>query len=664
MLLALSAPVVAARPSVAAASTSGPAERLVVRLAGGARAASVAAAASGHISAIAPGDRMVLTVPRARAAAVLAGLRSDPRVAYATPEHVWRAADVTPNDPCFTVCTDPSVVGKTQANLRAVRAPAAWSVTQGSAAIQVAVLDTGVDATHPDLMGKAAIGPVLCSNSGQPCTPVNAAGSDDVDGHGTHVTGIIAAATNNGAGIASLGWNTSATSFKVLGDGGAGSTFDIATGIVDAVNAGFRILNLSLAGPSCRVDPTDCGPDPDTAFAVAYAEAHGALVVIAAGNDGFGDITYPAGYPGVVSVAAADNNGAVVSSFPTAPGQGSEFGPWVSISAPGVGIVSTWKDGHYFVDEGTSMSVPHVSAAAALLLSAFPQLSGPQLATRLIDTAAPSAGGPPIGGGFLDVYAALTAPLPGRGVNGYAITGADAKVAAFGFDPFEGTLGNTQLNQPVVGMTATANRLGYWLVASDGGIFTFGQAGFFGSTGGLRLNKPVVGMASTPNGGYWLVASDGGIFTFGPGAAFYGSTGGLPLNKPVVAMAATPSGHGYWLVASDGGIFTFGDAAFYGSTGGLPLNKPVVSMAASPTGHGYWLVASDGGIFTFGDAAFRGSTGGLPLNKPVEGMAASPSGHGYWLVGSDGGIFTFGDARFYGSSGNVQLNAPVVAIAS
>jgi subtilisin family serine protease len=622
LLLALCAPVVWARPSVAAASTSGPAERLVIRLADGARAASVAAAASGRISALAPAGRMVLTVPRARASAVLAGLRSDPRVAYATPEHIWRAADVTPNDPCFAVCTDPSVVGKTQANLRAVRAPAAWSVTLGSGGIPVAVLDTGIDAAHPDLMGKVSIGPVLCANAGQPCTGTNASGSDDVDGHGTHVTGIIAAITNNASGMASLGWNTTATSFKVLGDGGNGSTFDIATGIIDAVNAGYRIVNLSLAGPSCRVDPTDCGPDPDTAFAVAYAEAHGALMVIAAGNDGLSDITYPAGYPGVVAVAAADNSGAVVTSFPTAPAQGSEWGPWVTISAPGVGIVSTWKDNHYFVDEGTSMAAPHVSAAAALVLSVFPQLSGPQLAARLVDTAAPNTGGPPIGGGFLDAYAALTAPVPGRGVNGYAIAGADAKVSAFGFDPFEGTLGNATLNQPVVGMAPTANRLGYWLVASDGGIFTFGNAGFSGSTGGLHLNKPVVGMAGTPFGGYWLVASDGGIFTFGPGANFYGSTGGLPLNKPVVGMAATPSGHGYWLVATDGGIFTFGDAAFYGSTGGVPLNQPVVGMAATPSGHGYWLVASDGGIFTFGDAKFYGSSGGIQLKAPVVAIAS------------------------------------------
>ena len=205
------------------------------------------------------------------------------------------------------------------------------------------------------------------------------------------------------------------------------------------------------------------------------------------------------------------------------------------------------------------------------------------------------------------------------------------------------------LNQPIVGMAATADGKGYLNVAADGGIFAFGDAAFHGSTGGFPLNRPVVGMAATPDGGgYWLVASDGGIFAFGD-AAFHGSTGSIHLNKPVVGMAATPRGGGYWLVASDGGIFAFGDAAFHGSTGGFPLNRPVVAMAATPTGGGYWLVASDGGIFAFGDAAFHGSTGNLSLVLPVVDMAVVPGGGGYWMVAADGGMFAFGSAGFYGS---------------
>ena len=211
---------------------------------------------------------------------------------------------------------------------------------------------------------------------------------------------------------------------------------------------------------------------------------------------------------------------------------------------------------------------------------------------------------------------------------------------------------------------------GYRFVATDGGIFSFGNHLFDGSMGGSHLNSPIVGMAQTPSttaipggNGYWLVAADGGIFSFGE-ASFHGSMGGSHLNSPIVGMAATPTGNGYWLVAADGGIFSFGDASFHGSTGSIHLNKPIVGMAATPTGNGYWLVATDGGIFSFGDASFDGSTGSIALNKPVVGMARTPTGNGYWLVATDGGIFAFGDAGFYGSTGSLRLNAPIVGMAA
>ena len=141
----------------------------------------------------------------------------------------------------------------------------------------------------------------------------------------------------------------------------------------------------------------------------------------------------------------------------------------------------------------------------------------------------------------------------------------------------------------VVGMASTPAGRGYWLVGANGGISAFGDAAVYGSMGGTQLNQPIVGMASTPDGrGYWLVAADGGIFSFGD-AAFYGSTGNIRLNQPIVGMTSTPSGHGYWFVAADGGIFSFGDAAFYGWTGNIRLNRPVVGMTATPDGRGYYL---------------------------------------------------------------------------
>ena len=107
-------------------------------------------------------------------------------------------------------------------------------------------------------------------------------------------------------------------------------------------------------------------------------------------------------------------------------------------------------------------------------------------------------------------------------------------------------------------------------MASDGGIFSF-DAPFYGSTGSIHLNQPIVGMEATANGqGYRFVAADGGIFTYG-NASFDGSTGGTPLVAPVVGMAPDNATNGYWLAAADGGIFTFGGASFLGrvqSSGG------------------------------------------------------------------------------------------------
>jgi hypothetical protein len=253
-----------------------------------------------------------------------------------------------------------------------------------------------------------------------------------------------------------------------------------------------------------------------------------------------------------------------------------------------------------------------------------------------------------------------SAQSAGPGLPGYWLVASDGGIYNLNTANF-GSVRGIQLNQPVVGGTATPDGLGYWMVASDGGIFAFGDARFYGSTGSIRLNRPIVGMTADPKtGGYWMVASDGGVFAFN--APFLGSTGSIRLNKPIVGMAVTPDAGGYWLVASDGGVFAFGDARFYGSTGSIRLNQPIVGMASTSTGHGYWLAASDGGIFAFGDAGFFGSTGGIRLVAPVKSIQATSDGQGYWMSAYDGGVFTFGDAPFLGSAATAHSPAPIVAM--
>jgi hypothetical protein len=263
-------------------------------------------------------------------------------------------------------------------------------------------------------------------------------------------------------------------------------------------------------------------------------------------------------------------------------------------------------------------------------------------------------------------------PPPPPPTGGYWEVASDGGVFSFGNAVFYGSMGDTRLNAPVVGMAVTHDGGGYWLVASDGGVFSFGDAKFFGSTGAIHLNKPIVAMVPTPDGGgYWLVASDGGVFSFGD-APYLGSLGGTHLNSPIVGMGvltiAFPGPgiqQGYWLAAADGTVYPFGAAPRLGSVTG-PLSSPVVGISANPRTAGYWLVEADGTVLSVGDTPNEGSAAGLPLNEPMVGMAtrydADTNTFAYWEAASDGGIFTFGPTPFYGSTGGMKLNAPIVGI--
>jgi hypothetical protein len=164
----------------------------------------------------------------------------------------------------------------------------------------------------------------------------------------------------------------------------------------------------------------------------------------------------------------------------------------------------------------------------------------------------------------------------GQAHHGYRLAAADGGVFAYG-TTFYGSAASLHLAKPIVGITSTPDGAGYWLVGADGGVYAFGDAPYDGSLGGTTLNRPVVGMAAGPTG-YWLVAADGGIFAYG-GTGFFGSAAALLLNAPVVGMATTGDGGGYWLAASDGGVFAYGDAGFSGSAGSIHLAAPVVGLS-------------------------------------------------------------------------------------
>ena len=663
-------------------------ETLVVRLdrpSTKEREAALAASVGGRrIRSVRPGVFQV-DVARGRGGDAARRLAAAEGVELAEPDVRFSAAGIVPNEECFSGCLLTFDNGTTserfsQDEMVRVGAPDAWVITRGDPDALVAVVDTDVDETQPDLAGKVVVG----KNFSGDLNP-------DPHGHGTAVAGLIAAQPDNGIGIAGLGWSTKVLAVRVLDSQGAGLASEIAAGIRYAADyPGVRVINMSL-----QQDVADAGRvSTELQEAIEYAQSarnaqrRPVLVVAAAGNQGRTEPSYPAAFRGVLSVTAVDETDATASF--------SNRGTWVDLAAPGVRVLTVAPGCDcWATPDGTSFAAPFVSAAAALVMAANPGVTAEQVADRLEATAERVAGtGQDFRAGRLNVARALVSPLappappvsknpptppppappsppavsstgtptPIPAAGGYWLVGSDGGIFTYGTAAFHGSTGNLALNQPIVGLAASPSGNGYWMVASDGGIFTFGDAGFFGSTGAVRLNQPIVGMAPTPTGrGYWLVASDGGIFSFGD-AGFFGSTGAVRLNQPIVGMAPTPTGRGYWLVASDGGIFAFGDAGFHGSTGALNLAGSIVGMAPTSSGLGYWLVASDGGVFTFGDARFFGAASAAGASGVI-GLAPAPAGDGYWIVGVDGTVFNFGSAPVLGSPRGSALNKPIVGVA-
>lgn len=238
------------------------------------------------------------------------------------------------------------LAGREQERLRwaeqSLRLPTVWRRTRGRD-IRVAVLDTGVDADHPDLR-----------NAIVATSDFTGDGIEDRNGHGTHCAGIIGARAN-GIGFIGAAPETQLMIAKVLGDNGSGTLEMVADGVDWAVDQGADIISMSLGG---RVGS-------DRLYrAIHQALAKGLVVICAAGNEGAlftNSIGYPGRYGGVITVAAHDRNG-LPSGFSSRGGE-------VDFMGPGQDIWSTYKNGGYAKLSGTSMATPFVSAVAALVLS-------------------------------------------------------------------------------------------------------------------------------------------------------------------------------------------------------------------------------------------------------------------------------------------------------
>ena len=281
-----------------------------------------------------------------------------PGIEYAEPDYLATADLAPPNDPSFG---SQWALERIRATAGWTRYPAAYTPTGGTT---IAVLDTGAQPDHPDLDQHLLAGANCLSGT---CSGGN--WSDD-NGHGTHVSGIAAAETQNGVGVAGVAFTSSILPVKVLDRQGTGSYSAIAAGIDWAVARGARILNLSLSGSS--FSSTLCN-------AVSRAVSSGAVVVAAAGNSGSSAARYPAACAGAVGVAATTSDD-VYASY-------SNYGSaTVFVSAPGSSVLSTGLGSTYVTMSGTSMASPHVAGLVALLLGQAPGRTPAQVKTILATT--------------------------------------------------------------------------------------------------------------------------------------------------------------------------------------------------------------------------------------------------------------------------------------
>lgn len=351
-------------------------------------------------------------------------------------------ADAVPNDPeantgCF-FCSKYQT-----AYLTAINAYNGWNVTTGSSGVKIAVIDTGIDDTHPDLVGKIiqnrsfepatcyhwGIFPYECVAHREVSRPLfNGANGWD---HGTHVAGTIGAATNNGVGIAGITWSNPIISINVFYPNAMMTAISsdrlIAYGILEAINGGAKVINMSLGGYGYEYCQWACLVRVHTYSlsrdAVRYGEAKRIVMVASSGNDNRRIAPYPgnpqnqgafpASFNEVISVGNLDTSNSFGLRYPD-----SNFGK-VDIAAPGSFILSTSTNGSYIFKTGTSMAAPMVSGLAALILSVDSNYHPKDIlkamcskATALTQTGSPETDREYFGCGRINIGATLATLVP------------------------------------------------------------------------------------------------------------------------------------------------------------------------------------------------------------------------------------------------------------
>ncbi len=576
--------------------------------------------------------------------AALKSFNGSSEVLYAQPDYACQACNI-PNDPLLSYLWGMDNTGQTGGTPDAdIDAPEAWDMSTGDGSVVVAVIDTGVDYTHPDLDDNMWVNSGEIADNG-----VDDDGNgyiDDVYGydfrngdadpmddnsyygiyHGTHCAGTVGAEGNNGEGVAGVCWDVRIMALKFLNWQGSGWNSDAIDCIDYAIQNGANVISASWGGGGYSQALKD---------AIDDAGANGIVFVVAAGNSSLNADSipfYPACYDSdnIISVISTDDNDAL-SSF-------SNYGLLsTDLGAPGSDIYSCEPGGGYHYLDGTSMAAPCVAGACALLLSVNPDLSVAEIKQTLMDTVDPTLTGVCASGGRLNLASAVALSSFSYTVNpNYTIT----------ITQYNGVGGNVVIpseigGRPVttIGVGAFADCSGLTSVDIPGSVTTIDDGAFAGCSGLIGVGIP------------------SSVTTIGDGV-FSGCSGltsvGIPYTVTSLGDGVFVGCSGLTSVGILGPVTTIGDGTFAGCSG---LTSVYMPGTVTSIGYGAFsgcsaLTSVDipDAVTTLGNGAFAGCSAltsvVIPDNVTVIGDQAFAGCSGLTSVDIPDGVTTIGSAAF------------------
>jgi thermitase len=407
------------------------------------------------------GIHLVQLPPNANEQAEANAFKGLADVEFAEVDAILQPQALTPNDFWYTYGL--------QWDLPQISAPAAWSITTGSASVTVAVIDSGVDGTHPDLSAKMVPGWNVVDNNSN---------TSDVTGHGTTVAGVVAPSTNNGIGVAGVCWGCAIMPIRLFDSGGFVAVSAVASGITWAADHGAKVANISYAVTGSST----------VSSAAQYFQGKGGVVVAASGDNGA--YTSTPDDPYIITVGATADSTNTIYSW-------SATGPSIDLVAPGC-VYTTLPGNSYGSGCGTSYSAPIVAGVAALMFSVNPALS-PSEVTNILKQTATDLGAPgcdtTYGCGLVNALAAVTAAAGGGSTKTNTTTALSSSL-----DP--STPGQ------LVTFTATVSP------STATGTVTFKDGSTTLGTGTLSSGRATFSTSSLVAGGHSITASYGGSTSY------------------------------------------------------------------------------------------------------------------------------------------------------